>query len=158
MRELRRPNRTDAVPTSQAMATVEEIKKAINPPPPMQAVAMIGTELEVRDLPQINIHPGDKNNGVHVFFNIIKLFRSLSAPDIEFLTIVIEKTNFGAISEVKIPRSDFKSASLHAEMLKATREKLEAYGYIRAMQKKSGPGSEAWHYSLVLEKFSGIMQ
>jgi hypothetical protein len=139
-----------------ALAAVEEIKKSVNHPTPTLAIATTEQGPKVTQAPITN--SGDGKNFAITFFNAVKLLKTLSASEIEFLMTVIERTDYGANPDVLIPREVFKTTTLHSAMLKPTREKLEAYGYIMAIQKRTGSGSAAWHYSLKLEKFSVILQ
>lgn len=152
MRELRRPNRTDAVPTVQAMAAIEVIKKSARASTPVLVEAPQFSSVE-------QLASSDSKNTAYFFAKSIEFSKTLSIPEIHFLMLVIARTSYGTIAEVPIPRSDIIKGQVVASLaVKQIREKLESLGLILAIQKRIGRGSETWHYSLILEKFTFITQ
>lgn len=83
------------------------------------------------------------------FTRSAEMLRVLSGPEIFFLMLIIEKTNYGTLKEVPIPRADIiKDQNVPSLAVKQIREKLVDLGFISTTQRRIGRGSEAWHYSL----------
>ncbi len=114
--------------------------------------------------PQLSTPAAVKKNeitpqkGVVLFARFVDFVRVLSAPEICFLMVVITKTNYGALSEVPIPRSDIiQNQAIPSLAIKQIREKLAAMGLIAVTQKRIGRGSEAWLYSLCCSKLNAML-
>jgi len=95
---------------------------------------------------------------IMLFARFVDFVKILSAPEICFLMIVIHKTNYGALTEVPIPRSDIiQNQAIPSLAVKQIREKLAAMGLIVVSQKRIGRGSEAWLYSLCSHKLNSML-
>lgn len=93
--------------------------------------------------------------GIVFLSGVLDFVKNLSSPEICFLKLVIEKTNYGLLSEVPIPRSDIlKVQSIPSLAIKQIREKLVDIGLITVSQKRIGRGSEAWVYSLCIDELT----
>jgi len=93
-----------------------------------------------------------------LFARFVDFIKILSAPEVCFLMIVIQKTNFGSLTEVPIPRADIiLNQAIPSLAVKQIREKLAAMGLIVVKQKRIGRGSDAWLYSLCSHRLNTML-
>ncbi len=150
MRDLPRVSEVSVIPVTNAAISVSKPRMATK-----KDLAFIALSKTITEKERAN----DLKYSALYFTRSVEMMRVLSGPEIYFLMLVIEKTNYGTLKDVPIPRADIiKDQNVPSLAVKQIREKLVDLGFIVTTQKRIGRGSEAWHYSLNESAFERIVK